>query len=198
MTARRTAAFAALGLAAATVLGGCTTGTDEPDAAGGDTEVEEPADEGLTTDLGGECLVGDWIITEEEMQAYYAQLAAENGFDIVVSGSTSLDFTADRYEYVPDFTIEMTVSGQEATGSATGSVQGDYSVADGVITTENDVAAIVMPITVNGVEMDGSDLGNEMISSQPINSVTYHCEAGEPVIDFITSSGTHPVALTAG
>lgn len=198
MNARRTAAFAALGLAAATVLGGCTTGTDEPDAASGDTEVEEPADEGLTTDLGGECLVGDWIITEEEMQGFYSQLAAENGFDIVVSGSTSLDFTADRYEYVPDFTIEMTVSGQEATGSATGSVQGDYSVADGVITTENDVAAIVMPITVNGVEMDASDIGNGVISSHPINSVTYHCEAGAPVIDFITSSSTHPVALTAG
>lgn len=190
---RRTAAFAALGLAG--VLAGCTTAADP---AGPETAVPEESTGGETTDVGGDCLVGDWIISEDQLQGYYDQLGTETDVDITVTGYTALDFTADSYEYRPQFGIELDISGVAATAQATGSVRGLYSTADGVITTENDVSDIALPVTVDGVAMDGSEFGNELISSQPINSTTYHCEAGAPVIDFLTTSGTYPMALSAG
>lgn len=197
MTARRFTAFAALGLFAAVALAGCSTPGGAPEADSDEPTAEAP-DEGLTTDAGGDCLVGDWVITQEEMQGFYDAIGGESDVAITVEGSTSLDFTTSSYEYLPAFGIRMDVSGIEATGDVTGSVRGDYSVEGDVITTVNDVSDIALQVTAMGVPIDASAIGNEIISSHPINSVTYHCEDGEPVIDFITASSTHAVRLTAG
>ena len=79
----------------------------------------------------------------------------------------------------------------------TGEVSGDYTAADGVITTVNDVSSLDLQVVANGVPIDGSTLGNEIISSHPINSAAYRCEAGAPVIEFATSSSTVPITLVA-
>lgn len=197
MTAIRPLAFAALGLLAGAALAGCTAGTPT-DTADPATDDEAVTEEALTTTSGGACLVGDWVISESELQGFYDAVGAESDLAITVTGTTSLDFTETTYEYLPAFGIAMDISGTEATGDVTGSVRGDYTVEDGVITTVNDVSDISLQIVAMGVPMDASAIGNEIISSHPINAVSYHCEDGEPVIDFITASSTHPVRLTAG
>ena len=96
MTALRPTALPALGLLAALALAGCTTGgTDDeaPSSAGGSPEEST----GLTTDSGGDCLVGEWIIPEDQLQAFYGQVAAESGLTMTVAGDTALDFTATGY-----------------------------------------------------------------------------------------------------
>ena len=195
MSARRISTLAAVTLLAASALLGCTApGPAEPSA-----ESDPAPDEPITTEVGGDCLVGDWVISEDQLNAFYAQVSAESeGVTMSVEGNTALNFTETTYEYLPVFTLFLDMAGTSGSGDVTGSVRGDYTASEGVLTTENDVSALDMQLTIDGMPFDGSDLGNEIIASQPINDVTYRCEAGAPVIDFKTATSTIPLTLTAG
>lgn len=195
MTARRTSALAALAVLSALVLLGCTAPAPAEAPAADDPGVETsdaPSD--------ADCLVGEWIIAEDQLDAFYGQIAAESGdglsFD--VEGDTALTFTETTYEYLPRFSLVLDLAGQSGRGDVTGSVRGDYSAADGVLTTENDASDLALQVEVGGVSMDGSELGNAIIASRPINDVTYTCASGAPVIDFTTIDSTIPMMLTAG
>lgn len=195
MSARRTSTLAAMSLLAASALLGCTTpGPVEPSA-----ESDPAPDEPITTEVGGDCLVGDWVISEDQLNAFYAQVSGESeGLSMSVEGNTALNFTETTYEYLPAFTLVLDMGATSGSGDVTGSVRGDYTASAGVLTTENDVSDLDMQLTIGGMPFDGSDLGNEIIASQPVNDVTYHCEAGAPVIDFKTATSTIPLTLTAG
>lgn len=54
--------------------------------------------------------------------------------------------------------------------------------------------ALVVSISVNGVEFDGADLANGLLNSSPVNGVTYSCDG--PVLDFKTADPAVPVTLT--
>jgi hypothetical protein len=196
MSARRTTALAGVALFSAALLLGCTAPAPAESPESGDS----PAEEAPTTETGGDCLVGNWTIGQDQLNAFYDQVAAESGeglsFD--VEGDTALNFTATTYEYLPRFSLVLDMAGTSGRGDVTGSVRGDYTAADGILTTENDTSDLNLQVDVGGVTMDGSELGNEIIASQPINDVTYRCEAGAPVIDFKTGSSTIPLTLTAG
>lgn len=194
MTARRTASLAALAAFSSLVLLGCSAPAPaEPPADDPDVETPDAAS-------GDDCLVGDWVIAEDQMDAFYGQIAAEsgNGLAFDVEGDTALTFTETTYEYLPRFSLVLEIAGQSGRGDVTGSVRGDYTAADGVLTTENDTSDLALQVEVGGVSMDGSELGNSIIASQPINDVTYTCVSGAPVIDFKTVDSTIPITLTAG
>ena len=196
MTARRTSTLAALAVLSSMVLLGCSAPGPAETSAEDDPGTAETPD----ATSGGDCLVGDWLIAEDQLDAFYGQIAAEsgNGLAFDVEGDTALTFTDTTYEYLPRFSLVLDLAGQSGRGDVTGSVRGDYTAADGVLTTENDVSDLALQVEVGGVSMDGSELGNAIIASQPINDVTYRCEAGAPVIDFKTGSSTIPLTLTAG
>lgn len=194
MTLRRTSALALLAAFGVSTLVGCgAPGAGEAPVAGPGVDDE------TTTESGGDCLVGDWVIPQDQLNAFYDQVAAESGsglsFD--VEGDTALIFTETTYEYRPQFTLALDLAGTAGSGAVTGSVRGDYTASEGILTTENDVSDLSMQIEVGGVAMDGSELGNSIIASQPINDVTYRCEEGAPIIDFMTVSSTIPITLRA-
>jgi hypothetical protein len=149
----------------------------------------------------GDCLVGDWILTEEQMDAYYAGLMGtlEAPLTLDTTGSAPLSFAADgTYEWAPGFTLTVEVAGASGTGEVAGTITGNWTATEGVVTTSSDVNALVVSITVNGVVFDGADLANGFLNSTPINGVTYSCDGPAPVLDFQTSdpSVTVPVTLT--
>ncbi len=163
------------------------TETPEPAKTPGDEPGDEPAQtEGPSAPPEGadspECLVGDWVISEEQMQRFYDSM--ETPADFHITGDTGLSFAADTYEYTPDFQLKMNLGGQEASGTLTGSITGTYTAQDGVITTSNDANDIDMAITVAGVTMDGTDTGEGFIESSPVNSAPYECTSAGPVITF--------------
>lgn len=181
--------------------------TDPPatEPASTDAPAEEPAATAApSTDPpdGPECLVGEWVITEAEMNAYYdaleAALAAEAGTapTIDVSGEVRLQFTPTEYTYTGNFDLTLAVAGQEGTGSSAGVVTGTWSDADGVIVTELAESSLTVSVSIGGITLDGSDLANGLLNDLPINAAPYDCDG--PSLEFQTGIGTprHTVTLT--
>lgn len=174
--------------------------TDAPPTAappaGGDDADASPT----TVVEGSDCLVGDWVITNEEMNAFYDAVVAAigtPGFEIdVTTGSVGLLMTADTYEYSTDFTIDVQVAGTGGTGKATGSVSGTWSAEAGIITSVTGSSDLDIVIDVGGVTTSGSDFGNGLLTDDPMNMAPFDC-AG-PTIGFETGADTprHPVTLT--
>lgn len=169
-----------------------TDGTTAPDA-GASSEPSEAVD---PTDPA--CLVGDWRITQEQMQVFYdAVSSSSEGLALTIDGDTALSFTATDYRYTPEFTLRLEVVGVVGEGDTTGTLGGTWTGADGVITTsivDNDLSTIV---TVNGVTQDASDILGSIIASDPINNAPFDCtNPAAPVLQFDTGSGRVPVALT--
>jgi len=154
--------------------------------------TESPAD-------GGDCLVGDWVVTQDEMNAYYSGMMStlDAPLTIGVVGSAPLSFNADgTYEWTPDFTLTVEVAGQRGTGVTGGAITGNWTAVDGVVTTASDVNALTASITVGGTTFDGADLANGLLNSSPINGVTYSCDGPTPVLDFQTGDPLVTVPVT--
>ena len=147
----------------------------------------------------GECLVGDWVVTEDQMNAFYNGLMStlEAPISIVAAGSAPLSFAADgTYRWAPDFALTVEVAGQRGTGVTGGAITGDWSAAGGVVTTSSDINALAVAIEVNGVTFGGDDLVNGLLNSSPVNGVTYSCDGPTPVLDFQTGDPAVTVPVT--
>jgi len=181
-------------------IAGCTPADEEPDAPLDETttdSVDAPEDE-PSDPTDPSCLIGDWEIAQAELQSYYDVVSGEvDGVTFGIEGGTGLSFTATEYRYTPGFTLLLEIDGATSgEGTATGSLGGTYTAEDGVITTEladNDLSVVV---TVLGQTIDGSDLAGGFLQSDPINQAPFDCSSGTPVLQFETSSGRTPVALT--
>lgn len=166
-----------------------TDGATDPEASASSDPVD-PTDPG--------CLVGDWRITQDQMQVFYdAVSAASEGLALTIIGDTGLSFTDTEYLYTPGFTLQLEVAGLVGEGVTTGSIGGTWTADAGVITTavgDNSLSTIV---TINGVTQDASDLLGGIIASDPINQAPFDCsDPAAPVLQFDTGSGRVPVALT--
>jgi len=149
----------------------------------------------------GSCLVGNWVVTEAEMNGFYGALTStlDAPITIGVVGSAPLSFGADgTYGWQPDFALTVEVAGQRGTGVTAGTITGNWSAVDGVVTTASDVNALTVSITIGGTTVNGADLTNGLLNSSPVNGVTYSCDGPTPVLDFQTADPavTVPVTLT--
>jgi hypothetical protein len=196
----RRAAFA---LTAVTVLAmaGCAPGDDstveaDPSATASDAATDSEAP--VADPLDPACLVGDWLITQAEMQSFYdAVSGSTEGLVLTIDGDTGLSFTPDEYLYTPTFTLLLEIAGVMGEGVTTGSLGGTYTAEAGVITTTlgaNDLQTIV---SINGVTQDASGVLGSIIASDPINQAPFDCtNPASPVLQFDTGAGRTPVALT--
>ena len=179
-----------------------TDAPDEPDAPDEtDPPATDPSPPVTQAPAGdeGECLVGDWVVTEDQMNAFYSGLMStlEAPIGIDAAGSASLSFAADgTYRWAPDFALTVEVAGQRGTGVTDGTIIGDWSAAGGVVTTSSDINALAVVIEVNGVTFGGDDLVNGLLSSSPVNGVTYSCDGPTPVLDFKTGDPAVTVPIT--
>jgi hypothetical protein len=192
-----------------------TSGASSESTVAAPVETEPPATEPTTPDPTttvpapttteapdeGECLVGNWVVTEQQMDAFYAGLMStlEAPLTIDTVGSAPLSFAADgTYTWAPGFALTVEVAGATGTGDVSGTINGKWADVDGVVTTFSDLNALVVSIEVNGVTFDGADLANGLLNSSPVNGVTYSCAGPAPVLDFKTAdpSVTVPVTLT--
>ncbi|GAA1221308.1 hypothetical protein [Rhodoglobus aureus] len=202
---RRAPAPAAVGLLGVGLFGlslltACATPTPDPTTTDSGTDATAPDTSDEPAPSGPECLIGDWYIAEDQMQAFYTAVSGTNdGLDITVEGGTGLSFdSAGTYAYTPDFAILLQVAGAEGEGTISGNVTGDYSASETEITTSHDVSAVTVSVTVSGITLDGADLFGDFMSSAPINSAPYECADDGPIIQFDTGEGNPrvPIQLT--
>lgn len=184
------------------VVADTATAATEPSATD-PVETDPPATDPPVTDAvaadAGECLVGDWIVTEEQMDAYYAGLMGtmEAPLSLDTVGSAPLSFAADgTYLWAPAFALVVEVAGQSGTGDVAGTITGNWTAADGVVTTSSDVEALTVSIAVNGITFEGDDLANGLLNTSPVNGVTYSCDGPTPVLDFQTADPDVTVPVT--
>ncbi|MGV8858977.1 hypothetical protein [Rhodoglobus sp.] len=194
---RRMLAIVALSLMSIGAVSACTA----PEAATTDTEAEEEASVAAPVEeesaSAPACLIGDWYIEQDQMQAFYSAVSESNdNVDISVEGGTGLSFSDTGYVYTPEFAILVQVAGADGTGSITGNVTGDYTATETEISTSHDVSAVAVSVTVSGITMDGTDLFGEFLSSAPINSAPYECADDGPIIQFDTGDGNPRVPIT--
>jgi len=173
----------------------------DPPSTNAPVETDPPATDppSRVTADEGECLVGDWVVTEDQMNAFYDGLMStlEAPIGIDASGSAPLSFAADgTYRWAPDFALGVEVAGQSGTGVTGGTITGDWSAAVGVVTTSSDINALAVAIEVNGVTFGGDDLVNGLLNSSPVNGVTYSCDGPTPVLDFQTGDPAVTVPIT--
>jgi hypothetical protein len=179
---------------AALALAGCST-TPDPEPGATSTTAPSPAPEEETAAAGPECLVGDWYISQEQMQSFYDAVNAENEVTITIEGGTGLAFTESAYTYTPEFALKLLVAGLEGTGTIDGGISGDYTADESTITTAHEVSDVTLTVEVAGQVIDGADLIGSILASAPINSAPYECGADGPIIQFDTGSGRVPIQL---
>lgn len=197
--------------AVTTVPGGdVTTTSPPPDSSVATTAVPTllpsestslPSTTVAEVDDGGDCLVGSWVVTAEQMNAYYAGLmtTVDAPITITATGQAGLVFEANgTYAWAPDLDLVVDVVGAPGVGETSGSVTGSWTAADATLVTASDVNELQLSITVNGTTFNGSDLANGLLSQSPVSGVTYSCAGPTPVIDFKTADPevTVPVTLT--
>ena len=194
----------------ATVVADSTSESTTPESTEAPVTTSRVADPPATTQAptttapgpdDGDCLVGDWVVTQDEMNGYYDSLMStmDAPLTIDVVGSAPLSFAADgTYGWAPDFALAVEIMGQRGTGDTGGTINGNWTADDGVVTTASDVNALTVSISVGGVTMAGDDFANGLLNSSPINGVTYSCDGPTPVLDFMTGDDavTVPVTLT--
>jgi hypothetical protein len=174
----------------------------ETDPAPVETEPEPVATEAAGAGADPSCLVGEWIVTEDELNAYYDSIEGSfpegpaPAFDI--AGNVLLTFTETDYIYVADFDLTLDIAGQSGTGDTRGTVSGTWDVVDGRVVTTLGSSDLDVFISIGGVTLSGSEFANGLLDTAPINDAAFDC-AG-PTISFQTSEvggPGHDVLLTS-
>lgn len=165
----------------------------DPDA---ESETEAAPEPTAAPELDPDtCLIGDWLIAEDQMQQFYDSI--DTPAEFTVSGDTGLSFTEDSYEYTPDFTLKLLIVGQTGEGSVTGSVAGSYTTDGDIVTTSNENNDVSTLVTVGGQTMSGDDTFDSFMSISPINSAPYECTSQGPILMFENGSSDRvPMELT--
>lgn len=175
------------------------TSIDAPATLASTPTVEAAATTVASEPVNGDCLVGDWVVTEDEMNSFYSGLMATLDAPLLIeaTGSAPLSFRADgTYGWAPDFVLTVEVAGQRGEGVTGGTITGNWAVADGVITTASEVNALEVAVTVGGATVSGDDLTNGLLDASPVNGVTYSCDGPSPVLDFKTADPDVTVPIT--
>lgn len=192
MTTATARSFAAVcTVAAVAALAGCVPG----DTA---ASTPTPTHETIAPVLEGpDCLVGTWVIAEDQLQVFYDSVAAasDNAVVFVVDGGTYLSFDGTRYKYEPDLRLTITVGGVEGLARLRGTIAGDYTADATTVQTVTDTTDVEYSYSVGGVAQDASELFAGALADAPISGGEYECTAAGPIIEFNNGSGRVPVQL---
>lgn len=167
------------------------TNPTDPEPEPADPDEDDTPDADMPTDPA--CLIGQWRFSQDSMQAFYDTMDTPATF--TVTGNTGLEFTADTFEYTPDFTLDIDIQGMPASGTLVGSIAGSYTTSDGIITTSNENNDVQMTVSVMGSEIDGGGMFDEFMAMSPVNDAPFYCDSPGPVIMFETSGDRIPMQL---
>lgn len=146
------------------------------------------------------CLIGDWTITQEELQVFYDSVrdATDGAVSFVVEGDTGLSFDGTVFAYEPDLVLTISTPATEGVATLAGTISGAYSADETTVTTTNETVDVTYDYVVGGVSQDASVIFGDALLGSPINGGDYTCTPDGPLISFDNGFGRVPVQLTAG
>ncbi|GAA1743889.1 hypothetical protein [Microcella frigidaquae] len=182
--------------AALLLLVGCTTSSEGDPAVDPGATAEPTAPETLSLEPP-ECLIGEWTITQEELQVFYDSVrdATDGAVTFVVEGDTGLSFTEADFAYTPDLTLTITTPATAGVATLSGSIAGGYTADTTTVTTANETVDVAYDYIVDGVAQDASVIFGNAVLGAPINGGDYECTPAGPLISFDNGFGRVPVQL---
>ncbi len=126
---------------------------------------------------GAACLVGEWVVADDELKRYFATVADHAGFESIVSiGVVRLSFTNTTFTWVNDYALSMTVAGTTYESVLSGGISGTYRESDSVIQGTVDHDGRTGTITQGGEPVgDVGDLFSGINPSQPMDGLLFTC-----------------------
>jgi hypothetical protein len=100
-----------------------------------------------------ECIVAPWIQGSDQLENLFTDTAISRipGASFSLSGQATIDFAADgTYKYTPEFSMDMTIADQDASGQWSGAQTGLWKVVGDMLTISNDVNTITGTMTLFG------------------------------------------------
>lgn len=174
---------------------------EEVDTPSGEQAATQPGEE-VDTELdssalqSSECLLGDWIVPESELQSFYDTVnVSEATFSI--SGDMRLTFGEDTYQFFPDFSLTLEISGLDAKGEIVGDVNGSYTADEEFLTTSYENSDDVeFVISVMGQVFDGKEMGDTFLAMFAINESPYECGSDTLTLGYQNVDGEPVVPVT--
>lgn len=194
---RRIALASATAVLLMLAVAGCTPPGVTVPIAGEDVETStSPTSDALSLEPP-KCLIGDWTITQEQLQVFYDSIAdaTDGAVSFIVEGDTGLSFDGTLFEYTPDLSLTIDTPATQGLATLLGSISGGYTADDDVVLTTNETVDVDYRYVVDGVEQDASLIFGDALKGSPINGGAYQCTASGPVIDFANGFGFVPVQL---
>lgn len=178
-------------------IAGCTPAVAPPTAGPDiDGDSASPSPDGLDLVPPG-CLIGEWTITQEELQVFYDSVAeaTDGAVSFVAEGDTGLSFDGAQFAYTPDLVLTIQTPATEGVATLSGTISGAYAADETTVTTTNETVDVTYDYVVGGVTQDASTIFGDALLGAPINGGDYECTADGPVISFDNGFGRVPVQL---
>ena len=181
------------------------TSTNETTAAETSTN-ESPSNESAAAD----CLVGDWVVSGQELAAYYDVVAAETGYtSIVPSGRFDLGFTGSVFAFSTDVDLDLRLDvegdSSEYTFGLTSTSTGGY-VVDGnlIVDPDGDPSGSGITVSRSDVTRDGApvdDVGDLLVGIVPVRpfepGAAYSCDGPTIAVPAGTTGRSVELELSA-
>lgn len=182
--------------AALLLLVGCTTSSEGDPAVDPGATLEPTAPETLSLEPP-ECLIGEWTITQEELQVFYDSVrdATDGAVTFVVDGDTGLSFDGTVFAYSPNLVLTISTPATEGIATLAGTISGAYTADTTTVTTTNETVDVDYDYIVGGVAQDASTIFGDALLGAPINGGDYECTPDGPLISFDNGFGRVPVQL---
>lgn len=150
---------------------------------------------------GARCLVGDWVISDTELDAYFDVVAVNAAFESIDNdGVVRVSFTDTGFVWTNDYELSMTVADVDYASVSTGSFAGSYTEANGVLagTVERDDRGGA--VTQDGKPVgDVGDLFVGINPARPMDSMPFSCDGPVLMMEAGPSAGArHAVHLSPG
>ncbi|MCX6522555.1 MAG: hypothetical protein NTZ21_18000 [Actinobacteria bacterium] len=145
------------------------------------------------------CPSGDWLATQEELQAFYDTVGAMTAMSIIVAGDAELRLGADgRLSFVlTGFRFAQDAGGSRIDLLVDGSIDGTYTVDGAAMTTDALVATATASASIDGTEMDVDPVLQNFVEQFPFDGAGYRCDGDVLVLDIAVGSAAHVMTLLA-
>ena len=145
------------------------------------------------------CPSGDWLATQEELQAFYDTVGAMTAMSIIVAGDAELRLGTDgRLSFVlDDFRFAQDAGGSRIDLLVDGSIDGTYTVNGAAMATDALVATATASASIDGTEMEVDPVLQNFVDQFPFDGAGYRCDGDVLVLDIAVGSVAHEMTLTA-
>ena len=145
------------------------------------------------------CPSGDWLATQEELQAFYDTVGAMTAISFTVAGDAELRLGADgRLSLVlTDFRFAQDAGGSRIDLLVDGTIDGTYAVDGAAMTTDALVATATASAAIDGTEMEVGPVLQNFVEQFPFDGAGYRCDGDLLVFDITVGSAAHEMTLTA-